>query len=523
MRQVGLAGALYLGLALIYTYPLVLAPHQANRFDSPDALLSAWILSWDLHQLGRAPFQLFDANIFFPERGALAYSENLLSGALLVAPLRLFSDNPILLVNAALILGLTLSGVAAFALAQQFGCSSVGSCLAGLLFAFAPFHWAHLPHLQLQLAFPLPAAFYFARRLGEGAGLGAAVGLAASVAAAFGASGYYALFLLTALPLFVLLDLWGREKEQRRRALTGLAVAAAMALLLSAPLVLPYLAKLGAGARRSLEEATRFSADATAYVTSLSRLHFFLPQEGEPLFPGFTAAGLAGLALAGAWRRKQSWRDQAPLAGMALLGVALSLGPSFGIFTLLWNLVPGYRGLRVPSRAGILFLLGVAILAGTGLSRIASRRWRWGLLLVAAAECFAGPLPLALSAPEVPAIYQHLASIDEPGALVELPLPDPDRFQDNAVYVFRSIFHWRPLVNGYSGFVPESYREAHRLLSQEDFGQALARLKAKGVGLLLAHSSRLGPRLLRGLAEAEESGRLVALFEEDGDRLYRIP
>jgi hypothetical protein len=165
----------------------------------------------------------------------------------------------------------------------------------------------------------------------------------------------------------------------------------------------------------------------------------------------------------------------------------------------------------------------VAILAGIGLSQMRRRRLRYALLIGAGAECIAGPLPLKLTPPPIPPVYARLAELSEPGALLVLPLPHPDRFQDNALYVYRSIFHWRPLVNGYSGFVPESYREAHRLLGQEDFARSLSTFEAKGVRWVLAHTGRLGPRLTRKLQEAEDSGRLTLLFDENGDRLYRIP
>ena len=72
--QVLAAAAIISTLALIYTYPMVLAPSKANRFDSPDAMFNAWTLSWGLHQLWRDPLNVFDANIFFPDEGTLAYS-----------------------------------------------------------------------------------------------------------------------------------------------------------------------------------------------------------------------------------------------------------------------------------------------------------------------------------------------------------------------------------------------------------------------------------------------------------------
>ncbi|HSF19899.1 MAG TPA: hypothetical protein VLK65_30540 [Vicinamibacteria bacterium] len=520
-RTLALSGLGSFLLSLIYTYPLVMAPHEANRFDSPDALLSAWILSWDLHAILNGNPAIFDANIFFPERNTLAYSENLVAAALLVLPFRLFTDNPVLLLNAALVMALVANGISGFALGCLFSRSRYGGALTGLLFAFAPFHWVHIPHLQLQLAFPLPAAFYFARRMRDAPGARPALGLALSIAASFGCSGYYALFLATALPLFVLVDLGGIESERRGRTLAGFVAAASAALMLSLPLLLPYASKMDAGYRRVLSAASVNSATPRAYVTSVSRFHNFLPDEEEPFFPGFAASVLAALAFWRAVRGGQTRHDVLLWSFVGIGGIALSLGPDLGLFTLLHRLGP-YQGLRVPARAGILFLLAASVLAGIGLARVRTRRSRLAFLTLAAAECYAGPLPWTQEVPPLPPIYTHISTLEERGALVELPLPPPERFQDNARYVYRSIFHFRPLVNGYSGFVPQSYRKAYRLLMSERFEEGLEHMARLGVRFVVAHKSRFGPRMRRQIEEAERRGKLVILQVSGPDRLYRL-
>jgi hypothetical protein len=89
-------------------------------------------------------------------------------------------------------------------------------------------------------------------------------------------------------------------------------------------------------------------------------------------------------------------------------------------------------------------------------------------------------------------------------------------------YVYRSIYHWRPLVNGYSGFVPSSYRKNFQLLMRRDFLQGLGELSAEGVRFALIHTRRLGPRMRRQIQAAEESGLLELLKESGEDKLYRI-
>jgi hypothetical protein len=504
--------------SLVYTYPLLESPGRANRLDSPDALLNSWILSWDLYQLPRDPFRLFDANIFFPDEGALAYSENLVTGALLAAPFALFTDSPILLFNAVLLLGFVTTAFATFLLAYDVTSDRLAAGLAGILFAFSSFRFAHIPHLQLQLAFGLPLSIYFTRRaLLPGAKLLALAGLAMSVPLTFGSSVYYSVYTATVLPVVALFGLQRLPPAERFRAFGRLVAAIAAGCALTLPLVLPYLEKLSTGTSRSLEEAAGFSASGVELVSSFSRLHAFLPRANEPLFPGFVALLLAGAATFGP-RRRDLWS----FLLVGIVGILLALGPSGGLFTLLYEVFPPYRALRVPSRAGALFLVAIAVLAASGLARVRSRVWRLPLVAVAAAECFSGPLPFRTDVPELPPIYRSVIAIEDDGALVELPLPPPERFQDNALYVYRSIFHRRPLVNGYSGFVPESYREAYRILMEGELTSGLERLSGSGVRYVLAHEGRLGPRKLRELGEAREKGLLVLLAESGSDRLYVI-
>ena len=190
----------------------------------------------------------------------------------------------------------------------------------------------------------------------------------------------------------------------RRTALARLAMAGGLSILLVTPLVLPYLEKLQSGRVRSLQAAAEFSAGLPEYLSSFSTVHAFLPKANEPLFPGFIAIALAATALlsSGAEReRKWCWLT------MGALGVALSLGPRLGLFTFLYNIAAPYRALRVPSRAGVLFLLAVALLAAIGLTRIRRPALRFTLVLIAALECLAAPLALRM---EIPSLSRDLST-----------------------------------------------------------------------------------------------------------------
>src|SRR5712671_3414897 len=70
-------------LTALFTYPIAFKLGRVGRVDNGDGQLSIWNVAWVAHTLAVDPLHVFDANIFYPHRGTLAYSEgNLGAGAL---------------------------------------------------------------------------------------------------------------------------------------------------------------------------------------------------------------------------------------------------------------------------------------------------------------------------------------------------------------------------------------------------------------------------------------------------------
>ena len=63
-------------LASVFTYPIAFKLGRVGRVDNGDGQLSIWNVAWVAHALAVDPLRVFDANIFYPHRGTLAYSEN---------------------------------------------------------------------------------------------------------------------------------------------------------------------------------------------------------------------------------------------------------------------------------------------------------------------------------------------------------------------------------------------------------------------------------------------------------------
>src|ERR1051325_11576044 len=105
-RTVWIAAAAYLVVTLIATWPLVLGLGRDVPRDLGDSVLTMWILAWDsdhfvklLHGNTGALSGFFDANIFYPARLTLAYSEHFLPQAIQALPVYVLGKNPILYYN----------------------------------------------------------------------------------------------------------------------------------------------------------------------------------------------------------------------------------------------------------------------------------------------------------------------------------------------------------------------------------------------------------------------------------------
>src|SRR5262249_24933988 len=143
-----------------------------------------------------------------------------------------------------------------------------------------------------------------------------------------------------------------------------------------------------------------------------------------------------------------------------------------------YRYVPGFDGLRVPARFGMIVAFGLSVLAGLGVPRRAAPIAA-ALILV---ESYAVPLPLNQNSteykrpnlapladlpPEPPAGYGDVRALPAGSAVLELPLGEP---AFDVRYMYYSTRHWRPLVNGYTGGQPADY-ERLDLFLQDLFTQ----------------------------------------------------
>ena len=494
-------------LSVVHTWPLASGPHVLSRNDTADTMLNEWILAWIQHQLPRNPRQLFEANIFFPAHDTLAFSEPLIVPALMGAPVRWLGGSPVLVYNLLLLAGFVLTAMAAYTVVNEWTGDRVAALIAASAFAFNSHLLLRLPHLQAVHAWGLPLALLSADRLFVAHRTRDALWLGVWMTAMAYTSGHLLIFgtVMIAIAIFSRPRDWIR---QPLHVLPRFALAACLSAVAVLPLSMPYRrVAVEQGLVRPLELVAGYSATAQNYVASASRLHFstwsgrFFPDSVDAFFPGFLVLALTITAAILATRRPAAGtalrRRIVMLVAIGVAGAVLSLGTNTPVYGWLYELLPPLRGIRAAARFGNLFLLAAALLAGIGAAHLRSSgtfgRWTTGvamaLLILVNAEALRAPFEYRRYQ-GIPNVYALLAH--EPGrvVLVEQPFYPPQAVFKNAEYVLNSTAHWRPLMNGYSGFTPGSYvrfADAFRHFPRE---QAIEAMRSAGVTHVMVHPER---------------------------------
>jgi hypothetical protein len=179
---------------------------------------------------------------------------------------------------------------------------------------------------------------------------------------------------------------------------------------------------------------------------------------------------------------KGAWLDSAEASRWKLVFIVFAifaLGPflTFGGHDLglplpqaLARFIPLVENARMPGRAMVVVYLALSVLMALRLAGLSVRREQsgqasslaspavqWALVALLACDYLNAPVPL--TALDHPAVYQHLASIEDSGPVIEVPFGIGDGLspgtgnQDRRVLYYATL-HGHPLVGGYIGRMP---------------------------------------------------------------------
>jgi hypothetical protein len=295
--------ALYLLVAVALTWPLAARPGTTVS-DPGDPILIAWILDWVAHALTHKPFAVFSPPVFHPSIYPLAYSENMIGIAIPLIPFHLAGASPITLHSLAMLLGFAFAGCGAFALARFMKRSVSASFAAGLFFAFVPYKFSHLSHVQIIWSGWLPLlllalfAFWNQPTPRRGALLGAAFVMNGLCNIHWLLMGSFAI----GVSIVVLVAV---HPPREARFWRTLAITAVVSVALLVPVLLPYKV-VSDEYRLTRTSGASLAGSATWVDWFVSRrdspVYGDLPgpglnRSGRELFPGLIAIFLVAAAL----------------------------------------------------------------------------------------------------------------------------------------------------------------------------------------------------------------------------------
>ena len=330
-RELGLVLAASLVLTAVLTYPIAFRMGQVGRVDNGDGKLSIWNVAWVARTLVSDPRHVFDANIFYPHRGTLAYSENNLGAGVLAVPAYWLTRNPYAAHNFAMLVAFVLSATGMYYLVRYLTGDRRAAAVSAIGFAFCPFVFAHTAHIQLLMTAGLPFTQLAFHRMADRPGAGRGATLGAAMAAQAIGCGYYGVFVFLMVGFAFAVVAATRGLWRNPHYWGGVAVAAVVSIALVTPAFLPYLTlRQDGGFRRALGDAGAFAANWSDYLASSSHAHTwmlrYLPPWVEVSFPGYVPLAFG---LAGAWVVRRGPRRELLVlyGGLTLLAFWASFGP----------------------------------------------------------------------------------------------------------------------------------------------------------------------------------------------------
>jgi hypothetical protein len=518
-RRQFIVPAVYLFVALVWTWPL--AVHLGNRFthDPGDPLLVTYLLWWNAHAV---PFTQgwWNAPFFRPLPDALALTEHFAGLWPFAAPIQLLGASPLVAYNLILIASIWWSAWGTHALVRRLRGSTAASFCAGLAFAFAPYRTSQMGHLQMYACWWLPLLFLGLHAYMETGRRPWLLMFAAAWLLQTLTNGYFILFLPVVLAAWLLcFTPW---RSHARRALS-IAVVWALASIPLVPVLLEYRrVQTHLGLFRNRSDMIFYSATWPSFLSATPLLRFWhtpSPATTEVyLFPGVTALALL-IVGAGACLRSRAFLFYA--IGAVVLAL-LCLGPAREplSFAVLWHpyealaRLPGYNGIRVPARFFMIGALFLAVASGLAFEYLAPRVRRGRVLAVLV---FAGlfidgaidHMPLGIPPGQL--------GISEPGAQV-ISLPFEDSYLTLRT-MYQAMTHGMPVINGYAGYVPPHAAVIRWALRRQD--ASVLRELQRGHPLYVIVSSPEEGVLWSRFVSSQPGAELLGV--NGGGTVFRLP
>jgi len=511
-------------------------------------LFNAWTIGWNADRALHGFNGYWDAPIFYPADDPFAFSEPQ-PATLLVAPVCWITGSAIAGYKAWLFLSLCLNGFFTALLLRRIGHGLFLQLVGGTAVTLLPIVHQRIDVLQLVPVWGIIWFWSSLFELDKTPGRRTAAELGISFAMCFALCIHHGMFLSATLPLATLVFI---RRLPDRTFLTSSMQSMFLAAILVVPIVAPIYSAADANAfARKLWSVKKQSATPEQLLAtpSNSLIQFSqLENSNRRRFnPGWLRMTFAvlGVTAAVVWGQRRRWVVFLLLT--AISATTLSLGLNLELFgwkpwQLISEYLPGFGQVRNVFRFVWLIQMSVVLLAIEGLATvlaICQKRFSKSFLKPALAVFVAIPgvilatevLPEDAQRGGVPDLARHKGwtqfirennTVNQP--IVCLPFASGNSINDFDVttrWMIYGLEHRAPMVNGYSGFFPQTYFDLRNFVNAEfpsaSVVEKLADLDIQYI--VVARKYCESDKLLHTAA-----GRLTLVYQDDeaGIDVYRF-
>ena len=530
------------------------APHELLP-DLQDSLLAMALMSWPAHCLQLPQCSIADFPIFYPEQGALFFTDSLLGIGLIFNLLRIFFSSH-LSYNLTLLLLSCLNFYSFFLLMRFARIRYLAAFLASSAFAAMPYVFQFGAHIQLYCLFLWPLSLLFCLKLAESRSPRWLFALSAVLALTFYLSMSLAIkqFFFVCLALLLSLSfveggsLWYWFCSRWRNQLFG-ALAIGVTILL--PLAQQYIqVRRVHPFVRDVQDSIPYSLDILAipgYLLSFIFPAEFLADSGLKVddlqkysdleMAGITpwiVVGVVLIALCVFRAALPIWLPSARLQQLLwistismIISIILMFGPSLviagnvtdipSLYRAFYYTVPGFQALRVPVRFILPLVINAAIAFGIvldGMFRLLSHSQTYKKKLTA--FVLVSALIMAFVVDRSPWVYYGRAkawTLDDiptayeivkanPGApVLELPMWPPSR--KTFKHFHYQMQDWNPRLSGISSFFPQSFYALRDQMASCPGHDCFHALQLSPADVFIVRLPALNPKKLNSWRQAD--------------------
>jgi len=493
----------------------------------------SWIVLWNCRVLETLGFSGYWAgNAMIPYKNVLAFSENMIGLTPLVFPLRLISDNPVLIVNLLSLIMVFLTMIILFLILKKWTGSRVGSLIGTLLFALYPWSMKEfsLGRFHMLAVFFIPLIFYLNVKFWNNPKKKYLIFFFILFLWTFLSNIYLGIFMTLFIGLFNLIWYFYEKQLFSFKKIFKWSLTVFLIWLFMIPLFLKYReAGSDIGMIRTLQDQVNYTGPLNSWLTvpdenflygKIVRIFPKGTRDGiveNYMFPGMIA--LIFFLLSFFYKKFPKWLKSLRLTGLFM--VILSLGPYIpGLtvkiplpFSLFWYIFPPLQATRNPHRFALFAIFTVAVMAAFMMRDFLKRNKKnvfFAFIIIFFILFETQSIEKSDIAIEKYSkqFYKWLNAVKNNHIVAELPF----EIHTDLRAMASATFFWHKTINGVSGLRPPLQSQLERELINFPSEHTINILQALNVDRIVVNERAYGKRRRKMLKSMESFHSIRFLF-----------